>query len=122
MGVQKYVYNCELYYYLLIIVLFICIVCLFHMNNCKPIFAYPCVLSYLHQNVYSSFIHYSQNLEVTQIAINKKVNKQIEVYSYNKKDCTIDTYQWRWASEMSCLVTEAKHKQDTLWDTIYMRF
>ena len=78
MGVQKYVYNCELYYYLLIIVLFICIVCLFHMNNCKPIFAYPCVLSYLHQNVYSSFIHYSQNLEVTQIAINKKVNKQIE--------------------------------------------
>lgn len=45
----------------------------------------------LHKNVHSNFIHKSQNLEVTQIAINKKVSKQIEVESHNKQECTIDT-------------------------------
>ena len=38
----------------------------------------------LYKNIYSHFIHTSQKLEIIQISINKRSEKDLIVYSYNR--------------------------------------
>lgn len=40
-------------------------------------------ISRVKQEVFSSFIHESQKLEMTQISINRRMDKQCVVYLYN---------------------------------------
>lgn len=82
----------------------------------------------LYMNIYRSFFHTSQNLEATQISINRRSEKEIFIYSYNRiLFCNKKKQIWymqlhRWIlKKQTILVKEARNQKHTLNDSIYIK-
>lgn len=84
----------------------------------------------LYKNIYSSFIHTSQKLEIIQISINKRSEKDLIVYSYNRTLFSNEKKQ-TWFTQLRRWILKTKHntewkKLDTkryiLYDSSYMKF
>ena len=81
---------------------------------------------YLHTHVHSSTVHNSQEMEATQVSIDRWVNKQSVAQTYNGilftlKRKEILTQSTTWINIIS--VKQATHRKTNIWcDSTYMRF
>lgn len=69
------------------------------------------------RNVHSSFIHTSSRMETFQMCINRKMDKQIVVYS--GKEWTTDTFKQHWINLKNMLSKSSQTQEDIVCDSIY---